>query len=110
MSRPRTFEGWASLCAEVHDEWQRRTGIKPTWNGRDYSALHRLMKAGVQAEEVRRRWLNYLDSPDPFLQAQGWSLRFFAEHFDSFAFGPVNARESTKDAAIRRELKAGGRP
>ena len=98
------------LEVELNAEWFRRTGLKPTWTGRDYSALHRLLKRGAERDEVWRRFLNYLDSPDPFLQAQGWSLRYFCERFDAYAFGPVVARESAKDAAARREAQVGRGP
>ena len=107
LGAPQEIEAQPRLEVDMHAEWFRRTGMKPTWTGRDFAALRRLMKRGIEREEIWRRWLNYLDSPDEFIKAQGWGLRFFAERFDSWAFGPVNARASAKEQEAQAELNVG---
>jgi len=105
LGAPQEIEAQPRLEVDMHAEWFRRTGMKPTWAKRDFGALNRLLKRGVAREEVWRRWLAYLDSPDPFLQAQGWSLRYFVEHFDGYAWGPIVARPKDRDA--QAELNVG---
>ena len=108
LGAPQEIEAQPRLEVDMHAEWFRRTGMKPCWSGRDFAALRRLVKRGIEREEIWRRWLAYLDSPDPFLQAQGWGLRFFCERFDAYAFGPVVARP--KDREAQAELNVGRNP
>ena len=105
LGAPQEIEAQPRLEVDMHAEWFRRTGMKPTWTGRDFAALRRLMKRGIEREEIWRRWLAYLDSTDSFIHAQGWGLRYFAEHFDSFAWGPIVARP--KDREAQAELNVG---
>ena len=112
MSKQLSFLGVAkemqvkpTLRTDMYAEWFRRTGMKPSWTSRDWAALARLLKQHHEPAEIWRRWLNYLDSPDSFLQAQGWSLRYFAEHFDGYAWGAVVARP--KDREAQAELNVG---
>jgi hypothetical protein len=89
-------------------EWEQRVGKKPTWLPRDRTTLASLFKMEhVTTQEVQRRWLNYLNSQDYFLQSQGWGLRYFCEHFDGYLWGPVSPRESEKERTARKEAAVG---
>ena len=102
-----TENEWRKLCADLAERWAKHPGFPPVWTGRDWNALWRIYKRGITAEEIKRRWENYLESPDPFVQARGWGLRYFAENFDGYAFGPINARQSAKEQEARAELNVG---
>jgi hypothetical protein len=91
---------------------------KPTWTGKDYKTLSRLLAGnkGLGADELERRFRNYLGSTEPFTQKQGDSLAYFCAHVDSFLAGPIlsshvkgnsNAKPSATELAIRNARALG---
>lgn len=79
-------------CIEfAHKTFQaKHEGQKPAWDGRDFKALKNLLLHGsVTALEFSRRWQNFLASTEAFTAKQGYSLRYFCEHYDAFWEGPL---------------------
>jgi len=71
----------------------KHDGRLPSWNGRDYARLADLLKRNpnLEFEELERRWIHFISSPQQFIRDQGDSLKFFCERFDSFIDGPLFA-------------------
>jgi hypothetical protein len=71
--------------------FEGKHGAKPCWRGKDFEQLRLLLKSNssLEAEELERRWKNYLGSTEPFTSKQGDSLAYFASRCDSFADGPI---------------------
>jgi hypothetical protein len=82
------FQSFFSLAYEVY---RARNGQPPTWGGKDKKILKQFLaeQPHITLEEWERRYRNYLDSTDRFIRSQGGSLAYFANHFDSFANGPI---------------------
>jgi uncharacterized protein YdaU (DUF1376 family) len=88
--------------------FEAKHGQKPAWNGKDFKALSTLLanNKGLGADELQRRFGNYLASTEPFTQKQGGSLAYFCARIDSFLAGPItvgllkgktNAKPSVND-------------
>jgi hypothetical protein len=76
--------------------FEAKHGQKPSWTGKDYKALSQLLAGnkGLGADELQRRFTNYLSSTEPFTQKQGDSLAYFCAHVDSFLAGPILEKHS----------------
>jgi hypothetical protein len=79
-------------------------GERPTWVGKDYAGLARLLgiHPGMTVEVFASRYTNFLNSPTPYHQEQGGSLAFFCSKYDSF-INSVSGR-SYVNKAQQREL------
>jgi hypothetical protein len=84
----RRFVQWAK-----ENFRKKHGGQAPAWTGRDYRQLSELLKTknDLRIEEIQRRWMNFVDSSQPFIRDQGDSLRFFCLNFDRFVNGPLFA-------------------
>lgn len=112
--------GWLAQAKEyAFTTWTERVRRKPTWGQKDYALLAKLLKDSpdLTLAEFQQRWMNYLDSTDPFLQRQGYSLAYFCTHFDAFLWGRLegsadNARSgrAAREEQVRREVLAGRNP
>jgi hypothetical protein len=73
--------------------FQQKHGQKPTWTGKDFKALSAMLASNksLSADELERRFRNYINSTEPFTQKQGDSLAYFCAHTDSFLTGPILA-------------------
>jgi len=92
--------------------FEQKHGQKPTWSGKDFRALSTMLASnkGLGADELQRRFRNYISSTETFTQKQGDSLAYFSAHTDSFLAGPMlavqgkgasngNAKSSANNAA-----------
>jgi len=103
--------GWLLRAREyAFETWAERVQQKPTWSEKDYTLLAKLLKRSPELtlSEFERRWRNYLDSTDPFLQSQGYSLAYFCTHFDAFLWGSLEGTAGERER--RREARAGRNP
>jgi len=77
--------------------FEEKHGQKPTWAGKDFKALSAMLASnrGLDTAELERRFLNYLNSTEAFLQKQGDSLAYFCNHADSFLAGPILERNKS---------------
>jgi hypothetical protein len=76
---------------QAYEVYRARNGQPPTWGGKDRTILKQFLaeQPHITPEEWERRCRNYLDSTERFIRSQGGSLAYFANHFDSFANGPI---------------------
>jgi hypothetical protein len=92
--------------------FEQKHGQKPTWTGKDFKALSTMLASNrsLDADELQRRFRNYISSTETFTQKQGDSLAYFCARIDSFLAGPMlavqgrgtangNAKPSANDAA-----------
>lgn len=93
------------LCFEAY---KLRYGARPTWAGREAKALQVFLGAHPQisADEILRRYRNFLDSSDRYHSEKHGSLLHLLSSFDVFADGPlvafpqkgaINADQRTRD-------------
>jgi hypothetical protein len=77
--------------------FKQKHGQKPTWTGKDFKALSTMFASNksLDAAELERRFRNYLDSTEVFIQKQGDSLAYFCNHADSFLAGPILERNKS---------------
>jgi hypothetical protein len=78
----------------------KHDGHAPAWYGKDYRQLAELLKrnADLHLDELKRRWMHYVSSLQPFIRDQGDSLAFFCSRFDSFIDGPLFATPGGRKA------------
>ena len=106
----------------AYGAFEAKHGQKPTWTGKDFKALSALLSGnkGLGADELQRRFRNFLSSTEPFTQKQGDALGYFCAHVDSFLAGPIlalpqkgasNGKPTATDLAIQNARVLGlGRP
>jgi hypothetical protein len=92
----------------AYKTFEVKHGVKPCWLGKDFEQLRVLLKSNssLKADELERRWRNYLDSTEPFTSKQGDSLAYFACHCDSFARGPIHGTIGESNATANRNNRA----
>jgi hypothetical protein len=87
-------------------------GEKPNWNGRETKRLSELLRVlpDVNAEELRRRFLFYLQSTDDFIHRDGHGMLRFCEKFNALRTGPilkgVNGNAKLSGAALDEQIRA----
>lgn len=89
--------------------FQETLGKKPTWEKKDFVQLANLLKAhpGLSDQEIKRRFLFFLDSNTTWLQ--GYQLWKYCKDFDSFMHGPVT-RPLTAEEEQHRQAAVGRGP
>lgn len=75
------------------EAFEQKHGQKPTWTGKDFKALSAMLAGNknLDADELQRRFQNYLASTELFTQKQGNALWYFCARTDSFLAGPILA-------------------
>jgi len=102
----------------AYEAFKAKHSQKPTWQGKDFKALSLMLASnkGLGAEELQRRFENYLASTESFTMKKGGSLAYFCQNVDSFLAGPIlekgkpNGKPSLADSiettlASRREFE-----
>jgi len=101
----------SSLLAQCrqfsYDDFEKRTGQKPSWDTGHYTQLARLFqrKPDITAEDYQTRWRRFMESTEQYVIGQGMSLCWFALNYDRFLNGQGKGIHDTeKHAEIRRLL------
>jgi hypothetical protein len=75
--------------------YKNKHGRQPIWQGKDFSALKRLLKSQsvekLTLDRLTELWKNYTSSTEPFTVKQGNSLAYFCSNVDKFSDGPILA-------------------
>jgi hypothetical protein len=76
------------------EAFEQKHGQKPTWCGKHFKALSAMLASnkGLSADELQKRFTNFIGSTESFTQKQGDSLAYFCSHIDSFLTGPILER------------------
>jgi len=103
----------------AYESYGAKHGREPIWQGKDFSALKRLLKSQsaerLPLDRLIALWKNFLDSSELFTVKQGDSLAYFCSNIDKFADGPLLAiapkggsdgRKPTVGDNIRTTLEA----
>lgn len=90
-----------ALCvSHARSAFKNKFHQEPTWeNERREVGWLFANKSDLTVGEFNRRWNNYVDSTDPFLKTQGFSLHYFVKHFDSFMSGPLSAKNALQSTS-----------
>jgi hypothetical protein len=101
---PRHKQAFDS-CFEAYRE---KYATPPTWGSKEGNALKRFLKehASVQAEEIIRRYGNFLGSTERYHADKHGALCHLLSNFDTFADGPKE--KSNANNAIAASLKNSG--
>ena len=104
----------------AYEAYRQKHGTKPLWQGKDFSALKRLLKAqsaeSLPLSRLTALWGNYLNSTEPFTVKQGDGLSYFCSNINRFADGPqlavprqggVDGNHISSEERIRRGDVAG---
>jgi hypothetical protein len=85
------------------EQWERRFGRKPPWDGRDNKALKELLAArpDVTLTEVQAAWKNYMASTKKFYDDNGWPLWALCKDFAGLSLHPVHDRGGQHGAPTR---------
>lgn len=102
------------------EAYRTRFGQHPTWSGKDFRNVSDLLGRAphLAAEELCRRFTNYLASTDPFITRNGYSLAIFCMRFDALCNGPIIQQggktsgngKINADERTRNNLAAAGFP
>jgi hypothetical protein len=118
---PRADPRFRPFLEFAFGAFEQKHGQKPTWGGKDYKALARMLASNksMDTAELERRFRNYLGSTEAFTKKQGDSLAYFCAHADSFLSGPMleprkaaaNGKQTGSDLAVHNAKALGlGRP
>ncbi len=77
---------WRALIEALNGAWTQKHGAKLVWLGKDWKPLRALLD-DLGADEIIRRWLNYLGNEDKFYA--GHPLGLFLSQVNRFVVGPA---------------------
>jgi hypothetical protein len=77
---------WHALIEAINGAWTQKHKAKLVWHGKDWKPLRALLES-VGADEIIRRWTNYLANDDKFYA--GHPLGLFLSQVNRFVVGRV---------------------
>lgn len=78
---------WKDLIRHINDSWSRKKqGAKYLWNGKDFAALKRMLRA-YEPADVMALWDLFISSDDDFAKRQGYCVPEFVRQIPRLVDG-----------------------
>jgi hypothetical protein len=92
---PPTDTRFQPFVNAAFESYKAKHGREPLWQGKDFSALGRLLKSQsverLPLKQLVCLWGDFLKSTELFTVKQGDSLAYFCSNLDKFVDGPILA-------------------